>query len=487
MTAEVKKGEDSAKVYRYGGDTGREWGDNFPWYIRWATGVVLTVNFLMFWAVPIFGQGQAWKKLLRRFFRPIYQWIDSNKTVRAFASKFIYTRPIHADFFVNAVMILIAWGLPFLYVLNQQITYGTLSWKQIYFYYIAWVGFGGRVMGGAYTFAHKEGHNGSLYKPWFYNVFGNLFENVIGSFFGNVPYNFTTSHIYLHHRLNAGTQDTFYQWDLDRTSWVDFMVFMHRIILHTSGFSSLVYFKNNNFPREYGQLAWGMVIYYLIVPTALLAMTSGSLSFFFFIYLQPMICMTFFLAFMNFAFHAFIDYDENGKAIECVNSTAIIEGDDDYFGEDDHMAHHYATHVYWRDLPKYRTTQVDAFKKHNAAVFRDISIVELAAMLLFKDWKGLAQHYVQFNEGSQSHDQASVKDTHADGSANIAKGSRNGGKRTEAESKALIAQGAEDLTETFRMSVWNYTGRLNEEEIIAMLKSRATRREPLKTQYVHKL
>lgn len=190
---------------------------------------------------------------------------------------------------------------------------------------------------------------------------------------------------------------------------------------------------------------------------------------------------------MNYAFHAFIDFDENGKHIECVNSTAIIEGDDDYFGEDDHMAHHYATHVYWRDLPKYREGQVEAFKKHNASVFRGLSIVELAAFLLFKDWKSLAKHYVQFNDGSQSFDGGvSVKSTYADGTKNVAMGSKQGGKRTEAESKRLIEQGMEDLTETFRMSVWNYTGKLTEDEIIAMLKSRAMRREPKNTPYVIK-
>ncbi len=49
-------------------------------------------------------------------------------------------------------------------------------------YYFGWVGIGGRGMGGAYTFAHKEGHhrNGGLYRPWIARTVGNFWENWMG-------------------------------------------------------------------------------------------------------------------------------------------------------------------------------------------------------------------------------------------------------------------------------------------------------------------
>eukprot|EP01035_Chromulina_nebulosa_P019548 gene19548-25446_t len=52
--------------------------------------------------------------------------------------------------------------------------------------------------------AHKEGHNRNLYNPIIRPYIGNLFENYIGLFFGNIPWNFTTSHIFIHHRLDGG-------------------------------------------------------------------------------------------------------------------------------------------------------------------------------------------------------------------------------------------------------------------------------------------
>jgi hypothetical protein len=37
-----------------------------------------------------------------------------------------------------------------------------------------------------------------------------------------------------------------------------------------------------------------------------------------------------------------------GNHVAMVNSACIVEGEDDMFGEDDHMAHHYNTTVYFK-------------------------------------------------------------------------------------------------------------------------------------------
>ena len=57
-----------------------------------------------------------------------------------------------------------------------------------------------------------KGHNHNLYQRWIRESIGHLFENWLGVFFGNVPWNFTTSHIFIHHRLDGGCGDTFYEW-----------------------------------------------------------------------------------------------------------------------------------------------------------------------------------------------------------------------------------------------------------------------------------
>jgi len=270
---------------------------------------------------------------------------------------------------------------------------------------------GGRGMGGAYTLSHKEGHHrgGGLYQPWIANSFGNFWENWMGLVYGIVPYNFSTAHVFLHHKLNAGKGDTMYQWDLDRSSWSDLMLYQYRVLTYMTGWSSLKIFKdlsdagNKTATKNYCMLRKGCIVYWLVFPSVCMALLVGvagcslvsSMRFMWLIWLEPLTCMTYFLAFINFAFHGFLELDETGTHLTCVNSTVITEGDDDYWGEDDHMAHHYFGQVSHRDLPQHQAAQKQVWAKHVGSCFKKLSIVELAVLMLLKEWKRLAElHFV---------------------------------------------------------------------------------------------
>jgi hypothetical protein len=147
--------------------------------LRRAVGWALQINFLIFWAVPIFGQGQVWKKALQYVLHPLYNLVDRHAGARKFAATYIYERPHYADFFATMVLVTISSIAMIGYVLYHQIKFGFLPWYVVFGYYCAWVGFGGRSMGAAYTFAHKEGHFKLMYKPWIRNTIGHWFENVL--------------------------------------------------------------------------------------------------------------------------------------------------------------------------------------------------------------------------------------------------------------------------------------------------------------------
>mmetsp|Transcript_23917 Transcript_23917/g.64740 ORF Transcript_23917/g.64740 Transcript_23917/m.64740 type:complete len:416 (-) Transcript_23917:427-1674(-) len=368
-----------------------------PRGVRYLLGVVLSLNFVFYWAVPVAGMGMIYKYALSVVGRPLFNFIDTRPTLREFAAKYIYEKEKYNDFFLmslwSAASILSMFGL----VTYWQLKHGSLPWWLIFAYYCMWVGLGGRSMGTAYTMAHKEGHNIMIYQKWWRRAIGNLFENRLGVLYGNVPYNFQTSHVHIHHKLDGGVGDTFYQWDLDRSSLSDFMLYVYRIMLHMTGYSSLVYFRETGRQRMYDKLRTGCMQYWLYVPAAMLLLTK-SFSFLFFIYIQPLICMTFFLALLNFGFHGFMEFDAQGKSISVVDSTCIIDGEDDSFGEDDHYMHHYATTVYHRDLPEEHKARIAEFKEHKASVFRGLSILELSIFLLAGDFKKLAEHYVDYTE-----------------------------------------------------------------------------------------
>jgi hypothetical protein len=365
----------------------------------------------VFWVLPIGLMGQAWKLGLWRVFRPLFDLVDQSTPVHSFAAKYIYSKELYADFFVLAsglgLMSLAALGT----VVYWQVTYDWLPWWLVYAYYFSWVGMGGRGMGGAYTLSHKEGHHrgGGLYRPWIANSVGNFWENWMGLIYGIVPYNFSTAHVFLHHKLNAGKGDTMYQWDLDRSSFSDFQLYQYRVLTYMTGWSSLTIFKdladagNSVAGKNYSMLKNGCMLYWVLFPVICMSLLVGvagcsvlsSVRFMVLIWLEPLTCMTYFLAFINFAFHGFLELDEKGTHLACVNSTVITEGEDDYWGEDDHMAHHYFTAVSHRDLAAHQASQKDVWKKHKGSCFQKLSIVELAVLMLLKEWRRLAElHYV---------------------------------------------------------------------------------------------
>lgn len=125
-------------------------------------GVAMTLNFALFWAVPIAGAGLLWKNVFRAILMPMYQSIDQSTVVRSFASSYIYSKPEHADFFVISVLLLANTAISLGVVFYWQLTTGSLPPWLIFAYLCSWVGIGGRVMGGAYALAHKEVMNPSF-------------------------------------------------------------------------------------------------------------------------------------------------------------------------------------------------------------------------------------------------------------------------------------------------------------------------------------
>lgn len=363
---------------------------------RFCAGSLLSLNFCLFWALPILIQGILWKYMLKQIMMPLYEVFDQNLTLRKFAINYIYSQERSADYFAITLITLVTTLTSISMVFYVQINTGSLPLWLLAIYYFAWVGFGGRIMGASYALAHKEGHNHNLYKPWVRRIIGgHIFENVVGPWFGNIPWNFTTSHIFIHHRLDGGLGDTFYLWDLDRSSMYDFTLYLWRVLLHTSGYSSVIYFQKAGNISKGNQLLQGIFLYWALA--LFIFLVTRSITFVFLVYIQPFLCMTFFLGIINIGFHGFLEFDENGEHIPEVNATTIIEGDDDYFGEDDHMAHHYNTTVFYKDLPALQASKVDIFKQRKASVFRQLSIFELSILIVLGQWEKLAEHYVDYS------------------------------------------------------------------------------------------
>jgi hypothetical protein len=69
--------------------------------LKVTTGVLLTINFVIFWMLPIGLQGQFWKLVLHYPLRPIYLWLDNHPAIREFAVKHVYRREVSPSSFFS--------------------------------------------------------------------------------------------------------------------------------------------------------------------------------------------------------------------------------------------------------------------------------------------------------------------------------------------------------------------------------------------------
>jgi len=360
-------------------------------------GFILSINFVVFWAGPIAIQGVFFKEVLAPYFRPVYNVLDKSIALRSFATNYVYRDEKHVDYFATQVFFTLGFMANMGLVLYWQITYHHLPWWLIAVYNFQWVGFGGRAMGAAYVFAHREGHNTMIYAKWIRYFLGNVFENWIGLFYGGVPYNFSTTHNSLHHRLDASVGDTLYCWDLERSSWTDFTFYASRGCFHMSGFAAMRQFlqSKRKIDRNYylPRLVKGLVLYWVVWPAVVLY-SFRSVTFYFFIILQPFLCMTFFINLINWGFHAFLDDHESPT----VESVTLVGSDDDYFGEDDHMAHHLYPSVFYTELEEHQKHQHAKWSLAKASVFQGPDAASFGLLVLCKGWAVLGKRYVDYSQ-----------------------------------------------------------------------------------------
>ncbi len=125
-------------------------------FIPFLVGVAMSINFLIFWAIPIAGMGSIYKEVLKPYLQPIYLYFEGHPVLRKFAADYIYTKPEHADFFALSMAAVISCFISIPTMFYWQLTTGSLPSWLIFLYYCSWVGIGGNIMGAAYGLAHKE-------------------------------------------------------------------------------------------------------------------------------------------------------------------------------------------------------------------------------------------------------------------------------------------------------------------------------------------
>src|SRR5215470_11712495 len=117
-----------------------------------------------------------------------------------------------------------------------------------------------------FSSSHLEAHQRQGFFSGKYDkVFGRYLEFFLGYFYGNIPELGRTAHVCLHHKENAGFDDTRNTMAYDRTNRLDFLRYLSGNIWTVLGLAPYTYFKARGDEKNRRRMLRGMACYYSYV------------------------------------------------------------------------------------------------------------------------------------------------------------------------------------------------------------------------------
>ena len=88
----------------------------------------MALNFIVFWVVPMVGQGSLFKLVTAPYLTPVYDRLDQSPWLRWFAERFIYEKPKYADFFATQLLFVLNFVPLIAFTFYVQFTLRGLPW-----------------------------------------------------------------------------------------------------------------------------------------------------------------------------------------------------------------------------------------------------------------------------------------------------------------------------------------------------------------------
>lgn len=223
------------------------------------------------------------------------------------------------------------------------------------------------------------------YKKW-----NNFIPWVIGPFFGETPETYFAHHVAMHHPENNMEEDLSTTMPFRRDSVRGFLLYFFTFFF--IGMGQLVQYL---WGKKRKPIMWWMLVgeaTFILVCIALSITLSFKATL---VVLIIPLCFTRLMMMAgNWAQHAFVDAPTPGNchrnSITCINTPYNKKSWNDGY----HISHHLRPNRHWTDHPKEFMDNINEYIKEDAIVFEGIDFTITWFLLMTKQYKVLAKHYV---------------------------------------------------------------------------------------------
>ena len=222
-----------------------------------------------------------------------------------------------------------------------------------------------------FSASHVEAHRPQGFFSGKYDkVFGRYFEFFLGYFYGNLPELGRTAHVCLHHKENAGFDDTRNTMGYDRTSRLDFLWYLSDNMWTVLGLAPYAYFRAKGDEKNRRRMLRGMASYYAYFAAVFIYDWRIGI----FYVLVPILCMNFINAITAWVQHAFCDPQ---RPEDFFANTVTVMDDVNFMNEGFHLCHHHRSSLHWTEMPVHFERISDRMKEAGSLVFRDLDFFGL--------------------------------------------------------------------------------------------------------------